>query len=94
MGEAARAIDEVSRADVAHAEALLSDLASELRRAPLASSLRLHVRALDMKRAVAAWNTDLPTVEERRATMEEIIGLQRDVERLRRHADWRARLAV
>ncbi len=65
---------------IEHAERRLRALAIELRRVPLAErTWRMHVRALELKRAVARWRAERPAVAERTALVAEIDDLARDV---------------
>jgi uncharacterized membrane protein YccC len=60
-------------ADVADAEAVLRELAVALRRLRVdACTRRLHVRALDLKRAVSGWRSNVPRPDERREALDEI----------------------
>ncbi|HEY6460039.1 MAG TPA: hypothetical protein VIY73_07800 [Polyangiaceae bacterium] len=60
-------------ADIACAEAALHELAVALRRVRLDEcTRRLHVRALDLKRAVSGWRSSRPPPEDRREALDEI----------------------
>jgi hypothetical protein len=66
-------------ADAVRAEGLLFDLAGELRRAPVHKTLRIHLRALQMKRVVTRWYEQPPDEASSRAVIEELLSLQREV---------------
>lgn len=69
---------------IEHADRRLFVLASELRRVPLdASTRRLHLRALELKRETAAWRTRPPDPQVVSAVLEEIEQL---AQRARQHA--------
>jgi hypothetical protein len=71
--------------DLRRAEALLHDLALELRRVPLEErTRRVHLRALALKTEVVRWRTAPPTEAARRAVLEELVALNDDARRQRR----------
>jgi hypothetical protein len=62
--------------DIERAQAILHDIAVELRFAALArQAAPLHVRALALKRDVAHWTEKAPAEQERLATLEELLEL-------------------
>jgi hypothetical protein len=72
-------------ADQERAERLLFALATDLRHLRIEEGTRaLHLRALELKRAVARWPKDQPAAEARREVCEEVLSL---------HAETRARAA-
>jgi hypothetical protein len=63
-------------ADQQRAERLLFALATELRHVRLEETTRgLHLRALELKRAVARWPKDRPSATARRALCDEVLAL-------------------
>jgi hypothetical protein len=71
--------------DLHRAEALLHDLALELRRVPLEErTRRLHLRALALKTEVGTWRTTPIDEAARRAVLEELLALNNDARRHRR----------
>ncbi|MGO9000016.1 MAG: hypothetical protein ACLQVI_42360 [Polyangiaceae bacterium] len=69
--------------DVYRAESILFDLAGELRRVPFHAALRIHLRALQLKRLITPWTEESPDDATRHAVIDELLALQRDVEALR-----------
>ncbi len=60
-------------ADIQRAESMLYDVAVALKRLRLDESTRgVHLRALDLKRAVGRWRSEEPTPEDRSSVLEEI----------------------
>jgi hypothetical protein len=76
----------VLAADVRRAERVLFDLAGELRRVPLHASLRLQLRALQIKRLVTGWTERASDDASRRAVLDELLALGSEVEALRLRA--------
>jgi hypothetical protein len=69
--------------DIAQAEGLLLDLATELRRAPIQATLRLQLRALQLKRLVTSWAERCPDCADeasRRAVLDELLAMQCELE--------------
>jgi hypothetical protein len=76
----------VLAADVRRCEGVLSDLAGELRRVPVHASLRLQVRALQIKQLVTGWTERASDDASRRAVLDELLALRSEVEALRLRA--------
>ena len=74
------ALDDETR----RAEGILFDIAADLRRAPLAGSLRLHLRALELKRMLVRWRDEPPDEASRAAVLRDLCALQRDLSALLR----------
>jgi hypothetical protein len=66
--------------DAARAERLLYGLAGDLRRLPVHSTLSLHLRALQTKRAVLRWRESPPDEASRRAVFAELASLRSEIE--------------
>lgn len=70
---------------IARAEKLLFALAIELRAVPVHEQTRaVHLRALELKRAVASWRASRPGEDERARVFEQIGALGREVQAARR----------
>jgi hypothetical protein len=73
----------VLAADVRRGERVLYDLAGELRRVPVHASLRLQLRALQIKKLVTGWTERASDDASRRAVLDELLALGSEVEALR-----------
>jgi len=63
-----------------YAERCLYALAHDLRRVPFVDGTRrMHLRALELKRAIARWREECPSVEARAAALDEVEQLARAV---------------
>ncbi|HZU83102.1 MAG TPA: hypothetical protein VE987_09310 [Polyangiaceae bacterium] len=81
--------------DRAHAEALLFDLAADLRLVPVEETTRaLHIRALQLKANVVLWSADSPDEGARRAVCAEIAALHEQARDCRRRMRSGRQLAV
>ena len=75
-------LDDPVKLWAAHAERSLFVLAFELRRIPLdGTTKRLHLRALELKRAIARWGEHPPSRETATSVLEEIEALLREAQR-------------
>jgi hypothetical protein len=66
--------------DALRAERLLYGIAGDLRRLPIHQTLGMHLRALQIKRALLRWKDARPDEGARRATLADLAALQADVE--------------
>jgi hypothetical protein len=83
------------RTDKGHAEALLMDLAADLRQVPVEEATRtLHTRALQLKRSVAVWSAGFPDEATRQSTCDEILALQQEAREFRGRLRSGAQLAA
>jgi hypothetical protein len=70
--------------EIQRAEAILHDLAAELRLVPLEEhTSHLHIRALELKREVARWAQTCPPRESRVAAIDELVELLTTTKSLR-----------
>jgi hypothetical protein len=77
-----------------HAEALLMELAADLRYVPVEEATRvLHTRALQLKGAVAVWSVNAPDESTRQSTCQEILALQHEAREFRTRLRSGAQLA-